>query len=172
MRNVARRRPTLDEEESRVWRAFVDGSELVRDRIDREVQRSTAVPAGYARILVALAEAPDRRMRMGDLANATLSSPSRLSHAVGKLEAAGLVERTACGADGRGLHAVLTDAGHTAASSTLPAAAGAVREHFLDLLDDHELAVVGAVFSRIREHLGAEASIDAGCCGDDGACSG
>ena len=93
---------------------------------------------------------------MGDLASATLSSPSRLSHAVGKLEAAGWVERRACGVDGRGLDAVLTDAGLAALQSALPVAASAVREHFLDVMDDDERAVVGEVFARVRDRLQAD----------------
>ena len=142
-------RPTLDEHEARIWRAFIDGSELLRHRVEREVQQSATVPAGYYGILVALSEAPGRRMRMGDLATATVSSPSRLSHAVSKLQSAGWVERQACGADGRGLHAVLTDAGLAALESAVPVAAGAAREHFLDVMDDDERAVVGAVFARV-----------------------
>ncbi|MET0143229.1 MAG: MarR family transcriptional regulator [Ilumatobacteraceae bacterium] len=147
------RGPLLDGDEARTWRAFIDGSQLLRHRVERDVQMSAVVPAGYYGILVVLSEAPARRMRMGDLAAATLSSPSRLSHAVGKLESAGWVERRACGGDGRGLDAVLTDEGLAALEATVPIAAAAVREHFLDLMDDEERATVTAVFERIRQHL-------------------
>jgi DNA-binding MarR family transcriptional regulator len=155
---VARtRRPrTLDDGEARTWRAFIDGSQLLRARIEKELQRSATVPPGYYGILVALSEAPGRRLRMGDLADATLSSPSRLSHAVGRLEQAGWVERRACGGDGRGLDAVLTDDGLAALRSALPVAADAIREHFLDLLDDGERAVVRAVFERVAEQQRAD----------------
>ena len=75
------------------------------------MQRSATVPAAYC----GHPRRPVRGTRsppgMGDLATATLSSPSLLSHAVRKLEAAGWVERQACGVDGRGLHAVLTEDG-------------------------------------------------------------
>jgi DNA-binding MarR family transcriptional regulator len=152
----------LDERESRAWRAFIDGSGLLRARIEREVQQSATVPAGYYGILVALSEAPGRRMRMGDLADATLSSPSRLSHAVGRLEAAGWVERRACGIDGRGLDAVLTDAGLATLEAAVPVAAAAVREHFLDLMDGDERATVQAVFERVAERLRPD--VGGGCC--------
>jgi DNA-binding MarR family transcriptional regulator len=147
------RPPMLDADELRTWRAFIDGSQLLQHRIGRALQESGTVPAGYYAILVALSEAPNRRMRMGDLAAATLSSPSRLSHAVGKLEAAGWVARTACGVDGRGLDAVLTDDGLAALESAVPVAAAAVREHFLDVMDRDERNVVTAVFERILERL-------------------
>jgi len=163
------RTPLLDDDEQRTWRAFIDGSRLLRHRVEKAVQASGTVPAGYYDILVALSEAPGRRLRMGDLAAATLSSPSRLSHAVGKLQAAGWVERTACGVDGRGLDAVLTDAGLAALEAAVPVAAAAVREHFLDLMDDDERAVVAKVFARVREHVQS----DLAACnrlGDEGAC--
>jgi len=154
---VARtRRSTLDAGEARTWRAVIDGTQLLRARIEKELARSGTVPAGYYGILVALSEAPGRRLRMGDLADATLSSPSRLSHAVGRLEQAGWVERRACGGDGRGLDAVLTDDGLAALRSAVPVAAAAVRDHFLDLLDDDERAAVCAVFERVAERLRAD----------------
>lgn len=139
-----------------MWRAFIEGSQLVRHTIERDLERSDTVAPGYYGILVALSEAPGRRLRMGELADATLSSPSRLSHAVGKLERAGLVERTACGVDGRGLDAVLTDAGLAALESAVPVAANAVRAHFLDAMTPDERAVVGAVFERIRQRVRAD----------------
>lgn len=161
------RRLTLDDDEQQAWRAFLDGSRLVRAQVERALQDSGCVPAGYYGILLALAEAPHRRMRMGDLASATHSSPSRLSHAVGRLEAAGWVERTACGVDGRGLDAVLTDAGLAALESAVPVAAAAVREHFLDVMDPAEREAVTAVFTRIRDRLSDDVASCGGGCGDD-----
>jgi DNA-binding MarR family transcriptional regulator len=165
------RPPMLDPEELGTWRAFIDGSQLLQDRIGRALQDSGTVPPGYYGILVALSEAPHRRMRMGDLAAVTLSSPSRLSHAVGRLETSGWVVRTACGVDGRGLDAVLTDEGLAALESAVPVAAAAVREHFLDVMAPDERDVVAAVFARIRQRLhqdlaagpcAGEAAADAG----------
>jgi DNA-binding MarR family transcriptional regulator len=152
-----RRRPArLDDDEIRAWRAVLDGTQLLRARIEREVQQAGTVPPGYYGILVALSESPHRRMRMRDLALATLSSPSRLSHAVGRLEAMGWVERRACGVDGRGLDAVLTAAGAEALDAAVPVAAAAVREHLLDVMDDEERATVAAVFGRVAERLRAD----------------
>ena len=63
------------------------------DTLDRELQRDAGMPHAYYEILVRLSEAPDRRLRMSELAEATGSSRSRLSHAVARLEAAGWVRR-------------------------------------------------------------------------------
>ncbi|MCU1603713.1 MAG: Transcriptional regulator, MarR family, partial [Modestobacter sp.] len=75
----------LDPEEQRTWRAWLYSSLLLQDRLDRELTRETGIPHAYYEILVQLSEAPERRMRMSQLADECLSSRSRLSHAVSRL---------------------------------------------------------------------------------------
>src|SRR3954469_8392565 len=101
----------LDPEEQKAWRAWLYSSLLLQDRLDRELTHATGISHSYYEVLVALSEAPERRMRMSELADRCLSSRSRLSHAVSRLEERGWVAREVCVDDGRGLLAVLTDAG-------------------------------------------------------------
>ena len=103
----------LSAEEQRVWRGYLTATRLIASQLDRELQRDSGIPHTYYEILVRLSEAPDRVMRMSDLAEASDSSRSRLSHAVARLEEAGWVRRTTCPTDRRGSFAVLTDAGFT-----------------------------------------------------------
>ncbi len=109
----------LDDEEQRTWRAFLSATRLLWAQLDRELQAEAAMPNSYYAILVLLSEAPERALRMNDLAEATQSSPSRMSHAIGRLEKAGWVRRESCPNDRRGWYAVLTDEG----MATLEAAA-------------------------------------------------
>ena len=83
----------LDDEEQRTWRAFLSATRLLWAQLDRELQAEAAMPNSYYAILVLLSEAPERALRMNDLAEATQSSPSRMSHAIGRLEKAGWVRR-------------------------------------------------------------------------------
>ena len=92
----------LDEQEQQTWRAFLSVTQLLSDQLDRELQRDAKIPHAYYEILVRLSEAPDRTLRMSQLADSTLSSRSRLSHAVARLEEAGWVERRSCPTDRRG----------------------------------------------------------------------
>src|SRR2546423_3092249 len=101
----------LDDDEQHAWRAFLSTAQLLLDQLDRELQREAGMPHAYYEILVVLSEAPDRTLRMSDLAAVTRSSRSRLSHAVARLEERGWVRRTACDTDKRGQFAVLTDEG-------------------------------------------------------------
>src|SRR3954453_19798928 len=83
----------LDEEEQKVWRAWLYSTQLLHDRLDRELTHETGISHAYYEILVALSETPERMMRMSELADRCLSSRSRLSHAVSRLEERGWVRR-------------------------------------------------------------------------------
>src|SRR6476646_5733230 len=101
----------LTAEEQRAWRAYLESNKVLFDALDRRLQRTADMPHAYYEILVRLSEAPGRAMRMSELADITLSSRSRLSHATARLEERGWVVRTPHETDRRGQIATLTDAG-------------------------------------------------------------
>ena len=103
----------LDEDEQRTWRSFLATSELLYAALDRQLQRDAGITHASYIVLAMLSEAPDRSLRMSDLAVRANSSPSRLSHAVARLEERGWVRREPAPKDGRGTVAMLTDAGWT-----------------------------------------------------------
>lgn len=146
----------LGDEEMRAWRAFVEGAQLLLDRIDRELQRDSGLTSADYEILVRLSEQPDRRMRMSSLADEVLSSRSRLTHQVKRMEERGLVRREGCPEDRRGAYAVLTDAGLSALQEAAPGHVAAVRAHLLDLLTARQVRQVGEIFERVRGHLDAD----------------
>jgi DNA-binding MarR family transcriptional regulator len=92
------------------------------------------MPHAYYEIMVRLSEAAGRRMRMSELADATGSSRSRLSHAVSRLEGTGWIRREECATDKRGQVALLTDEGFAALAAAAPGHVEAVRAHLLDPL--------------------------------------
>ncbi len=92
------------------------------------------MPTSYYAILVLLSEAPERALRMNDLAVATQSSPSRMSHAIGRLEKAGWVRRESCPNDRRGWYAKLTDEGLATLEAAAPRHLESVRAHLFDRL--------------------------------------
>src|SRR3954471_23882148 len=110
----------LDAEEQKAWRAWLFSSMLLQDRLECGVHHQTRISHAHHESLLALSEAPDRMMRMSQLADRCLSSRSRLSHAVSRLEERGWVRRQTCEGDGRGLLAVLTDDGFAALESAAP----------------------------------------------------
>ena len=100
----------LTEDEQRAWRIHLDVSRLLSTSWRRDLQPFGLTINDYE-ILVNLSESADRRMRMSDLASATLQSKSRLSHQITRMEKAELVRRESCESDKRGLFAVLTEHG-------------------------------------------------------------
>jgi len=126
----------LSADEQVAWRAFVGACHGFFAAIDAELQRDAGMPLAYYEILVQLSEAPDRRLRMSQLAEETAASKSRISHAVARLEERGWVRRIQCPTDRRGAFAELTEEGYAAlvaveqVRSTLldPLTAGQVRQ--------------------------------------------
>ena len=143
----------LDEEEQATWRAFVWSTHQLFDRLDRELQRDAGMPHTYYVILMTLSEAPDRRLRMSELADRTLSSRSRLSHAVSRLEESGWVRREDCETDRRGQLAVLTDEGFAALSAAAPGHVEGVRTHLFDQLTAVQQGQLRASGEAVLKHL-------------------
>src|SRR5688500_15969578 len=110
----------LTADEQRTWRAFLTATRYLADSLDRQLQRDSSMPHAYYELLVRLSEAPNRTLRMSQLADRAGSSRSRLSHAVARLEDLGWVRREECDTDRRGQMAVLTDEGFAALAAAAP----------------------------------------------------
>src|SRR5262249_24592713 len=96
-----------------------------------------------------------RSLRMSDLAQATASSRSRLSHAVDRLEGQGWVRRVHCATDKRGQFAVLTDAGLAALGAAVPGEAEGVRRHLLEPLTTAQAHQLRRISESLVGHLSA-----------------
>ncbi|MGR6318183.1 MarR family transcriptional regulator [Micromonospora soli] len=143
----------LNPDEQRTWRAFLTASRALMDALDRELQRDAGMPHAYYEILVRLSEATDRRLRMSELADATGSSRSRLSHAVARLETAGWVRREECPTDRRGQIAVLTDAGFATLAAAAPGHVEGVRRHLFDALSPAQVDQLRRISETLADHL-------------------
>lgn len=141
----------LDQEEQRTWRAFLSAVRLLTEALDRELQHDADMPHTYYEILVALSESPGRTMRMSQLADLSMSSRSRLSHAVSRLEQAGWVRREACPTDKRGALAVMTERGFAALEAAAPGHVEAVRRHLFDVLTPEQVCQLGQISAAIRD---------------------
>ncbi len=143
----------LDVDEQKAWRAWLYSAQLLLDRLDRELTHETGISHAYYEILVALSETPGRRLRMSELADRCLSSRSRLSHAVSRLEERGWVRREVCREDGRGQLAVLTDVGFAALEAAAPVHVASVRAHLFDQLSGEQVAAMRDMGETLLRHL-------------------
>ncbi|WP_328396297.1 MarR family transcriptional regulator [Streptomyces sp. NBC_00390] len=142
----------LTDDEQCTWRTHLDVSRLLMHQLEKDLQPFGLTNNDYE-ILVNLSESADRRMRMSDLAAATLQSKSRLSHQITRMENAGLVRREHCESDRRGLYAVLTDDGIATMQKVAPHHVASVRKHFIDLLTPEALEDLRASLTPVAEHL-------------------
>ncbi|MCP9944538.1 MarR family transcriptional regulator [Streptomyces somaliensis] len=144
--------PWLTDTEQCAWRTYLDVNRLLTYQLERDLQPFGLTYNDYE-ILVNLSESPDLRMRMSDLAAATLQSKSRLSHQITRMENAGLVRRENCESDRRGLYAVLTDHGMETMRKVAPHHVESVRRHLIDRLSPEALAGLHSALRPIAEHL-------------------
>ncbi|MEI8058497.1 MAG: MarR family transcriptional regulator [Actinomycetes bacterium] len=143
----------LSAEQQSHWRAYLEATTLLHERLSRELQDAHGITIGDYEILVRLSEAEERRLRMSQLAEHTLVSRSRLSHQIDRLEQVGLVRREACSQDRRGQNAILTDTGWELLVTAAPTHVGGVREHLVDQLSASDFAALGRICAAIAEHL-------------------
>ena len=141
----------MSDDEQQVWRAFLSMNTAVRKATARQLAADSNMPTAYYEILVQLSEAPGRTLRMSELAQATEGTQSQLSHAVNRLQERGWVERQRCQEDGRGLFAVLTDAGMLALQAAAPGHVECVRQVLFDPLTPPQLQQLRDIAERVAQ---------------------
>ena len=142
--------PWLDEEEMRAWRGLVEVYADVHAALTAELQEEFGFDEGDYGVLVNLSEAPERRLRMCDLAERLHLSPSGLTRRLDGLVRLGLVAREPSAADRRVTLAVLTDAGVAALDAAAPTHVDGVRRHFLGHLSRTQVRQLGSAFDTLR----------------------
>ncbi|MBN9611683.1 MAG: winged helix-turn-helix transcriptional regulator [Actinobacteria bacterium] len=152
-RPATRDDPWLSDREQQAWRSFLELTGTLTEHLDRELRHDAGIPHTYYQVLAMLSEAPDRALRMSDLAAAAWASPSRMSHAVDRLQEAGWVERRPAPGDGRGQIAVLTEAGHRKLTEAAPDHARTVRAILFDPLGPELLDAFAEVCRRALQQL-------------------
>ncbi|MHB8717486.1 MAG: MarR family winged helix-turn-helix transcriptional regulator [Candidatus Dormibacteria bacterium] len=145
----------LTDEEQAAWRAYRAAARLLFAQLERDLSRDASVAPGLYELLVILSESPHHAVRMNDLADATMSSPSRISHAVERLVQRGWAERHTCPSDRRGWLAVLTDAGMRAIETAAPLHVEHLRTHLFDGLDDRDLRDLRRISEKLLARLPA-----------------
>lgn len=131
------------------WAAFLRAHARVVRELERELQAEQRMALTDYDVLIQLAQAPDRRLRMSELADRLILSRSGVTRLVDRLVAEGLVERVLCDTDRRGQWAALTESGLERLRMVTPTHLRGVAEHFLDRLSPDELASMRSVLARL-----------------------
>lgn len=146
----------LDDEEFRAW----VGYRRMRGLLDLQIARDLADDAGLSGpdydVLSNLTDADGHRARLSDLATRMLWSKSRLSHHIARMQRRGLVVKEETPDDGRGAVVVLADKGLRTIEAAAPAPVDSVRRHFIDLLTEEEITMLGDITQRVLAHLAGD----------------
>ena len=146
----------LNPTEMAAWRRYIVASRRLLEALDADLADHELSMPDYE-ILAQLSDAPDRRMRMSELAEVAMLSRSRLSHRMKVMEKAGWVRREACPVDKRGFFAVMTPKGWKAIVAAAPDHVESVRTRFMDHLTKADQQVLAEIFERIEESLRKDA---------------
>lgn len=141
----------LDQRQLRAWQTFLTTHALVIEQIERELAEADELPLSSYDVLLALVEAPNRRLRMHELAEAIVLSRSGLTRLVDRLEQEGLLKRDRSGSDRRATYAVLTLKGFRAFRRAWPVYAQGILKHFVQMLNEKELAELTEVLGKVKE---------------------
>lgn len=152
---VAKTRPTaqvkpLTPEEEAAWRALSRAVTVIPRVLEKDLLEAQGLNLSEYSVLLHLSEAPDRSLRMGDLANYAWITSGGLTRVVDRLSGRGLVERVRDESDGRGQIAVLTDAGFQRLKRAWPTHLASARKHVIDHLSELDLAT----FAKAMEAVG------------------
>lgn len=142
----------LNPREMKTWRSYIIASRRLLDALDLDLSAHDLSMADYE-VLALLSEAPERRMRMTELADLAMVSKSRLSHRMKVMEKVGWVKRQACDSDKRGSWAVMTDKGWKAIVKAAPDHVSSVRNRLIDHLTVKDQEDIAKIFERIQSKL-------------------
>jgi DNA-binding MarR family transcriptional regulator len=142
----------LNATEMKAWRGYIIASRRLLEALDLDLDAHELSMADYE-ILAQLSDAPDRSMRMSELADVAMLSRSRLSHRMKVMEKAGWVKREPCADDTRGYFAIMTPKGWKAIVAAAPDHVESVRSRFVDHLTKSDQVAIAEIFERVSKSL-------------------
>lgn len=130
------------------WGTLLIAHSKATRRVGRRAEAEGALPLDWYGVLLALEDAPEGRLRMGELAEHAMLSPSGLTRLIDRIEAAGLVERQLCPSDRRAFETVLTAKGRKERQKSWPIYARAIVEGFGNRYSEEEAQQLGELLMR------------------------
>ncbi len=131
-----------------VWRDSPAAVAWIREQLDADLRKYNLDLNEYE-VLVVLSEAPEHSVRMSQLAEGSNQSRSRLTHTVGRMEQAGLIERHTAANDRRGVIAKLTDEGFELLKRAAVDHVASVRRVLVDVVDPDDWEAMGRAMKAV-----------------------
>lgn len=140
-----------------VWAGFLRAHSALTTKLERDLVTERNLPLAWFEVLLHIDSAGEP-LRMQELGRAVMLSKSGLTRLVDRMETAGLVERTSCPTDRRGVHVAVTAAGMAALAAARPVHLRGVAEHFTDRLDGDDLHALAQILAKLDGDPAASAA--------------
>ena len=151
--------PWLTPSQESAWRAYMGLSLQMTFEMNRQLTEDHGLSLADYSVLVALADSPDGRRRVTDLAAEIGWERSRASHHLARMCARGLTDRTVSTTDRRATDAVLTAAGRAALDEAAAGHVELVQRLFFDGLPADEVSALAPLLTRLRDHVRANGTL-------------
>ncbi|MBW5448271.1 MarR family transcriptional regulator [Cohnella sp. CFH 77786] len=142
----------VTESELAAWRSFIKAHARIIERIERDLAEQKKVPLTTYDVLIALFEAPDRKLRLGELTKKVVLTKSGLTRLVDRLEREGLLVREKSEEDRRGAYAVLTNLGEVQLRQAWPIYARGIKQYFAAPLSEDAIRQVEESMAVVYKH--------------------
>ncbi len=142
------------------WGALLQVHAAVVPVLDQRLTSEVGMPLRFYDVLLELAAAPERKLRMTDLADRVVLSRTRVSRLVEEMATLGLVVREQNPQDGRSAYAALTDLGLKRYRQAAPGYLAGIEEHFARSLSDRELKTLASLLQRVIAPAAARDRLD------------
>jgi len=143
----------VTEHELSAWRFFIKAHARIIEKIEQDLAEQKRVPLTTYDVLIALFEATDRRLRIGDLNKKVLLTKSGLTRLVDRLEREGLIRRERSEEDRRGSYAALTEAGEVELRRAWPVYAKGIKNYFAAPLSEEDFNTLRNAMEKLDHHI-------------------
>lgn len=147
--------PGLNSEQLGAYFALMEVSNLLQYAVNEHLRAEGDLSYVQFEILARLADSPEGRLRMTDLADGVVYSRSGLTYQAGLLDKRGLITRSPSPDDERSVIVTVTDAGRDLVARVLPEHADQVRQLLFDPMSGEDLTALSAILGRVRTHMRA-----------------
>ncbi|MFK7697120.1 MarR family winged helix-turn-helix transcriptional regulator [Paenibacillus sp. HJGM_3] len=145
----------LSDSELTAWRMFIKSYSKIIEQIEHDLSENKRVPLGTYDVLIALFEAPDKKLRLQQLLDKVVLTKSGITRLADRLEREGLIRREVSETDRRGFYAVLTEEGEQQLRRAWPIYARGIKQYFAAPLSEDDIAVIGRALQNIHRNMEA-----------------
>jgi DNA-binding MarR family transcriptional regulator len=141
----------FSDDELAAWHGMLRTHVMVIRELDEQLERHHRMSVSEFDVLITLDNAPDGQLRMSDLADDVMLSPSGLTRLVARLERDELVARRPDPNDGRSSLAQLLPAGRDALAAARRTHNRVIRQRYLDRLSSDDRRALARAWAKVHD---------------------